>query len=102
MPGALIDLIKDNECVCFSTAEHYLSSSREPGELYCETYQKVAVLFASMPDFMESFRDDSDLQAGLHCLKTLNEIIRSFDMVTFPTLYFLASSLSAIYLMRPT
>lgn len=44
-----------------------------------------------MPDFMDSFRDDSDLQAGLHCLKTLNEIIRSFDMVTFPTLYFLYS-----------
>lgn len=72
----------------YLSAEHYLSSTREPGELYCETYQKVAVLFASMPDFMDSFRDDSDLQAGLHCLKTLNEIIRSFDMVTFPALYY--------------
>lgn len=35
-----------------------------------------------MPDFMESFKDDTDLQAGLRALKALNEIIRGLDMVS--------------------
>ena len=63
-------------------ADHYLSSHRETGELFSETYEKVAVIFASMPDFMESFKDDTNLQAGLRALKALNEIIRSLDMVS--------------------
>ena len=66
----------------FFIAEHYLSSHRETGELFSEKYEKVAVIFASMPDFMESFKDDTDLQAGLRALKALNEIIRSLDMVS--------------------
>ena len=65
-----------------SAAEHYLSTSRETGELYSESYEKVAVLFASMPNFMESFKDEDNLQLGLKRLKTLNEIIRSLDMVS--------------------
>ena len=73
-------------CSCYNviyfTAEHYLSSSRETGELFSEKYEKVAVIFASMPDFMESFKDDTDLQAGLRALKALNEVIRSLDMVS--------------------
>ena len=71
----------------FFIAEHYLSSHRETGELFSEKYEKVAVIFASMPDFMESFKDDTDLQAGLRALKALNEIIRSLDMVSVPSSY---------------
>ena len=64
------------------SADHYLSSHRETGELFSEKYEKVAVIFASMPDFMESFKDDTNLQAGLRALKALNEVIRSLDMVS--------------------
>ena len=70
------------EKVFFLTAEHYLSSHRETGGLYSESYDNVAVLFASIPDFMDSFKDGgTDLSAGMLCLKALNEIIRNFDMV---------------------
>ena len=63
-------------------ADHYLlDNHREPGKLYCESYQNVAVVFASVPDFMDSFKDQLDLQAGMQCLKTLNEIIRGLDRV---------------------
>jgi len=64
-------------------AEHYLSTHRDTGELFSEKYEKVAVIFAAMPDFMESFKDDTDLQAGLRALKALNEIIRGLDMLLF-------------------
>lgn len=81
--AAAIVIILDRFCYyhLLYIAEHYLSSQRETGELYCEAYEKVAVLFACIPDFMDSFSDDSDLQVGVECLKMLNEIIGSFDRV---------------------
>ena len=57
-----------------------MSSNREPGDLYCESYEKVAVLFATIPDFMKNFTDDS-VGVGEECLKKLNIIISSFDRV---------------------
>jgi hypothetical protein len=65
----------------FPTAEHYLSSQGETGDLYSESYEKVAVLFASIPDYMDSSFTDSDFQRGVACLTMLNEIIASFDRV---------------------
>ena len=65
----------------FFPAEHYLSTQGETGGIYSESYENVAVLFASIPDFMESFKEDTDLDDVNHFLKQLNDIIRSFDMV---------------------
>ena len=64
------------------SADHYLSSNREPGDLYCESYEQVAVLFATIPDFMQTFIDDS-VGVGEECLKKLNLIISRFDKVNF-------------------
>ena len=63
-----------------------MSSNREPGDLYCESYEKVAVLFATIPDFMKNFTDDS-VGVGEECLKKLNIIISSFDRVGIFYLY---------------
>ena len=57
-----------------------MSSNRETGDLYCESYEKVAVLFASIPGFMQTFIDDS-VGVGEECLEKLNLIISSFDRV---------------------
>ena len=70
------------QCPIYFIAEHYLSTHRDTGELFSEKYEKVAVIFAAMPDFLASFTDDTDLQAALRALKALNEIIRGLDMVS--------------------
>ena len=38
------------------SANYYLTNQREEGDLYSEEYTNVAVLFASIPDYMDSFR----------------------------------------------
>ena len=38
------------------SASYYLTNQREEGDLYSEEYTHVAVLFASIPDYMDSFR----------------------------------------------
>ncbi len=63
-------------------AEHYLTANREADGLYCETYENVAVLFASIPDFMDAFDEEAGLADGVDCLNALNEIIASFDKVS--------------------
>ena len=39
----------------FITANYYLTQ-RDEGDLYSESYSNVAVLFASIPDYMDAFR----------------------------------------------
>jgi hypothetical protein len=40
----------------FFSASYYLINQREEGDLYSEVYSNVAVLFASIPDYMDEFR----------------------------------------------
>ncbi|KAH7982107.1 hypothetical protein HPB52_002942 [Rhipicephalus sanguineus] len=48
-------------------------------ELYHERYSNVAVMFASIPNYIE-FYDETDVnKQGLECLRLLNEIICDFD-----------------------
>lgn len=48
-------------------------------ELYHESHQGVAVMFASIPHFYE-FYDETDVsKQGLGCIALLNEIICDFD-----------------------
>lgn len=60
-------------------ASHFLNSSRLSQELYHERYSNVAVMFASIPNYIE-FYDETDVnKQGLECLRLLNEIICDFD-----------------------
>ena len=69
------------------SAEHYLYNKREGDGLYSESYENVAVLFASIPDFMDAFTEYEEdsighgNDGGSECLDALNEIIASFDKV---------------------
>ncbi|KAH7958201.1 hypothetical protein HPB51_027812 [Rhipicephalus microplus] len=60
-------------------AAHFLNSGRVSQELYHERYSNVAVMFASIPNYIE-FYDETDVnKQGLECLRLLNEIICDFD-----------------------
>ncbi|XP_077504116.1 adenylate cyclase type 2 Ac76E isoform X3 [Amblyomma americanum] len=60
-------------------ASHFLNNSRLSQELYHERYSNVAVMFASIPNYIE-FYDETDVnKQGLECLRLLNEIICDFD-----------------------
>ncbi|CAN8002696.1 unnamed protein product, partial [Ixodes hexagonus] len=60
-------------------AAHFLNDRRISQELYHERYSNVAVMFASIPNYIE-FYDETDVnKQGLECLRLLNEIICDFD-----------------------
>ncbi|XP_012254262.2 adenylate cyclase type 2 [Athalia rosae] len=87
-------------------ADHFLAS-RAIQKLYHESYDSVAVMFASIPNYKE-FYDETDInKQGLECLRLLNEIICDFDKLllkpkfsgiekikTIGSTYMLASGLS--------
>lgn len=62
-------------------AEVYLSSRRDAGKLYSESYAHVSVMFASIPNYLDFFTEEEIHQGGVNCLKILNEIISSYDKV---------------------
>ncbi len=62
-------------------AEVYLCEGRETGRLYSEKYNDVAVMFASIPDYLDYYTEAELQQDGVTCLKVLNDIISAFDKV---------------------
>ncbi|RWS16807.1 adenylate cyclase type 6-like isoform 1, partial [Dinothrombium tinctorium] len=61
-------------------AERYLySSSAKCGKLYHESYDSIAVMFASIPNYVNFYTETSINDEGLKCLQLLNEIICDFD-----------------------
>ena len=48
-------------------------------ELYAQSYECVAVLFASIPNFANFYSED--VNNGVECIRLLNEIIFDFDQV---------------------
>ena len=50
-------------------------------ELYHESYHHVAVMFASIPNYSEFYKEHEFNDEGMGCLKVLNEIIVEFDLV---------------------
>lgn len=48
---------------------------------YSETYKSVAVMFASIPNYAETYTENEMNMQGLKCLQILNEIIHDFDKV---------------------
>ncbi|CAG7819624.1 unnamed protein product, partial [Allacma fusca] len=56
-------------------------------ELYHESYNCIAVMFASIPNYKE-FYDENDVnKQGLECLRLLNEIICDFDKLLLKPKY---------------
>src|SRR5947209_912671 len=56
-----------------------LSLSKQ--DLYHQSYSKVGVMFASIPNFHEFYMELDGNNQGVECLRLLNEIIADFDEV---------------------
>ncbi|OQR70201.1 adenylate cyclase type 2-like, partial [Tropilaelaps mercedesae] len=64
-------------------AKHYLDRNNN-NELYHEEYKSVAVMFASIPNFIEFYRETTGLsREGPSCLLVLNEVICEFDRLLY-------------------
>lgn len=60
-------------------AAHFLKDERNSEELYAKSYDCVAVLFASIPNFSSFYSED--VNNGMECIRLLNEIIFDFDQL---------------------
>ena len=60
-------------------ADVYLSEGRDPGKVYSELYTNVAVMFASIPNYLDFYTEAELNEGGVTCLMILNEIISAFD-----------------------
>ena len=54
--------------------------------LYSQAYNKVGVMFASVPNFRDFYMELDANNQGLECLRLLNEIIVDFDEVCLVSL----------------
>jgi adenylate cyclase 2 len=50
-------------------------------ELYSESYDEIAVLFASIPNYTDFYNESNINEQGMKCLLLLNEILCDFDKV---------------------
>ncbi|XP_078396723.1 adenylate cyclase type 8 isoform X4 [Cetorhinus maximus] len=60
-------------------ARHFLEKDRDNDELYSQSYDSVAVMFASIPGFADFYSQTEMNNQGVECLRLLNEIIADFD-----------------------
>ncbi|XP_076349099.1 adenylate cyclase type 1-like [Tachypleus tridentatus] len=61
-------------------ATHFLDNQlRNNMELYHQSYAKVGVMFASIPNYHEFYMELNANNQGVECLRLLNEIIVDFD-----------------------
>lgn len=65
-----------SECVQVLTVCVYLQ------ELYAQSYDRVGVLFASLPGFSSFYEQKEIVHQHVECLRLLNHIITDFDEVT--------------------
>lgn len=63
-------------------ATHFLDNQfRSHMDLYHQSYSKVGVMFATIPNFHEFYMELDGNNQGVECLRLLNEIIADFDEV---------------------
>ncbi len=63
-------------------AQRYLyNSAISADQLYHESYDSCAVMFASIPNYSQFYSENNLNEEGLKCLQLLNEIICYFDQV---------------------
>lgn len=63
-------------------AAHFLQQERRNDELYYQSCECVAVMFASISNFSEFYVELEANNEGVECLRLLNEIIADFDEVS--------------------
>ncbi|CAL4169343.1 unnamed protein product, partial [Meganyctiphanes norvegica] len=66
-------------------ADIFLNQQHQSDELYSESYHHVGVIFASIPNFKDFFKENENIDDGKRCLNVLNEIVSDFDMLTYDT-----------------
>nr|XP_019956208.1 PREDICTED: adenylate cyclase type 5-like isoform X1 [Paralichthys olivaceus] len=62
-------------------AAHFLQRERRNDELYYQSCECVAVMFASISNFSEFYVELEANSEGVECLRLLNEIIADFDEI---------------------
>uniref|UniRef100_A0A3B5LG54 Adenylate cyclase type 6 n=1 Tax=Xiphophorus couchianus TaxID=32473 RepID=A0A3B5LG54_9TELE len=62
-------------------AAHFLAMERRNDELYYQSCECVAVMFASISNFSEFYVELEANNEGVECLRLLNEIIADFDEI---------------------
>uniref|UniRef100_A0A4W5KIX4 Adenylate cyclase type 5 n=1 Tax=Hucho hucho TaxID=62062 RepID=A0A4W5KIX4_9TELE len=62
-------------------AAHFLARERRNDELYYQSCECVAVMFASISNFSEFYIELEANNEGVECLRLLNEIIADFDEI---------------------
>ncbi|XP_060888682.1 adenylate cyclase type 8-like isoform X2 [Labrus mixtus] len=78
------ELREHNECLLLNilpahVAQHFLERDRNDEELYSQSYDRVGVLFASLPGFSDFFEQKELVHQRVECLRLLNHIISDFD-----------------------
>uniref|UniRef100_A0A673ZSH2 adenylate cyclase n=1 Tax=Salmo trutta TaxID=8032 RepID=A0A673ZSH2_SALTR len=78
------ELREHNECLLFNilpshVAQHFLERDRNNEDLYSQSYERVGVLFASIPGFTDYYEQKELIHQDVECLRLLNEIIADFD-----------------------
>ncbi|XP_074520625.1 adenylate cyclase type 8 [Halichoeres trimaculatus] len=78
------ELREHNECLLLNilpahVAQHFLERDRSDEELYSQSYERVGVLFASLPGFSDFFEQKELVHQRIECLRLLNHIISDFD-----------------------
>ncbi|CAM5124096.1 unnamed protein product [Natator depressus] len=68
-------------------AAHFLARERCNDELYYQSCECVAVMFASISNFSEFYVELEANNEGVECLRLLNEIIADFDEIISETQY---------------
>ncbi|XP_028254870.1 adenylate cyclase type 8-like [Parambassis ranga] len=78
------ELREHNECLLLNilpahVAQHFLQREPNDEELYSQSYERVGVLFASLPGFSDFFEQKELFHQHVECLRLLNHIISEFD-----------------------
>ncbi|XP_069377112.1 adenylate cyclase type 8-like isoform X2 [Paralichthys olivaceus] len=78
------ELREHNECLLLNilpvhVAQHFLERDRNNEELYSQSYERVGVLFASLPSFSNFYEQRELVHQHVECLRLLNHIISDFD-----------------------
>ncbi|XP_036419588.1 adenylate cyclase type 8 [Colossoma macropomum] len=78
------ELREHNECLLYNilpahVARHFLERDRNDEDLYSQSYEKVGVMFASIPGFTDYYEQKELINQDVECLRLLNEIIADFD-----------------------
>uniref|UniRef100_A0A8B9KF17 Adenylate cyclase type 8 n=1 Tax=Astyanax mexicanus TaxID=7994 RepID=A0A8B9KF17_ASTMX len=78
------ELREHNECLLYNilpahVAKHFLQRDRNDEDLYSQSYEKVGVMFASIPGFTDYYEQKEMIYQDVECLRLLNEIITGFD-----------------------